>query len=168
MGLDTLAPKIASHDEKSFEALYQKLNKLVYLVCLSVLKDEALAMDLCQETFVTVWQRSHEFRGKGYKSWILTIAKNKSLNYLKKSQRDVLDGQEFEIEDTSVSIEDKVALKMAIERLSTIDSQIVLLRISGMKAREVATFLGLPRGTVSWRYKEAIRHLEKMMKEERK
>ncbi|MBQ7907754.1 MAG: RNA polymerase sigma factor [Clostridia bacterium] len=168
MGLDALAPKIASHDEKSFDLLYQKLNKLVYLVCLSVVKNEALAMDLCQDTFVTVWQKSGEFRGKGYKSWVITIARNKSLNYLKKSQRIVLDGEEIEAEDTSVSIEDKVALKMAIEHLSRQDAEIVLLRASGMKAREIAELLAMPRGTVSWRYKQAIKHLEKMMKEERK
>lgn len=168
MGLDLLAKGVASHDEKSFELVYQRLYKLVFLVCLSVVKDEATAQDLSQDTFVAVWNKSSEFRGKGYKAWILTIAKNKSINYIKKHSRIVPVGADYELDlactEVQGSSEDSLALKMAIERLDPIDSQIVLLRAAGMKMNEIALLLNMPRGTVSWRYSEALKFLKKLMK----
>lgn len=167
MSIDSLASKIACHDEKSFELLYQKMNRLVYLVCLSVVKDEHIANDLSQDTFVTVWNKSNEFRGKGYKSWILTIAKNKSINYINKYSRVVPIGEEGEMDalscEPSISIENKVALKMAIESLDRTDAEIVLLKIAGMKMKEIAEYLNMPRGTASWRYSEAIKKLKIQM-----
>ena len=89
MSLDSLAQKIAHGDERAFEELYNKTRQAVYSVCLGIVRVHMTAEELMQDTFVTVWTRSAEFKGHGYKSWILTIAKNKSLNYLKKQSHEV-------------------------------------------------------------------------------
>ena len=167
MGLDILSKKIACGDEKSFELLYDQMHKLVYLVCLGIVKNEASAQDLAQDTFVTVWNKSSEFKGGSYKAWILTIAKNKSLNYIKKHSRVMPVGQEYELDlickESNDSFEDSVVLKLALEKLDDDECQIVLLRLSGMKAREIGLLLGMPRGTVSWKYSEALKKLRKIL-----
>ena len=40
------------------------------------------------------------------------------------------------------------------------------LRALDMPLTEIADFLGLPRGTVSWRYAEALKSLKKYLEEE--
>ncbi len=168
MNFDSLAEGIAQGDEKAFEKLYIKLYKLVFSVCFSVVKTEATANDLSQETFISVWNNSKDFRGKGYKSWILKIAKNKALNYLQKQKREVLvdfseDPQFYNKENGDTDTETKIILKFAIEKLCQQDREIVLLKNSGLKEREIAEYLGVPRGTVAWRYSEAIKILKKQV-----
>lgn len=167
MGLDNLSKGIACKDEKSFELLYNKMYKLVYLVCLGVVKNEASAQDLAQETFITVWNKSSEFKGGSYKAWILTIAKNKSLNYIKRSSRVIPVGQDYELDaicdHAQGSLEESVILKIVLQELDDMDAQIVLLKLSGMKMKEIAELFGIPRGTASWRYSEALKKLKKIL-----
>ncbi|MBO5374256.1 MAG: RNA polymerase sigma factor [Clostridia bacterium] len=165
MSLDSLAPRVAKHDKVAFEDLYNKLRQAVYSACLGVVKSHALAEELTQDTFVTVWLQSDKFRGIGYKTWILTIAKNKSLNLLKKRARELsVDFTENDILGSYESdIELSVLIKNALKILDPIERQIVLLRASGVKAKELALYLKMPRGTVSWKHTEAIKKLKKYM-----
>ena len=176
MNFDGLAKKIAVGDEKAFESVYNQISKLVFSVCYGIVKSDSVASELTQDTFVTVWTYSGEFKGGSYKSWILTIAKNKSLNYLEKAKREIsvdftektdsvsiIDGESVEISQEEVDAETKITLKMALDKLDHFERQIVLLRNSGMKMKEVALYLKIPRGTASWKYKEALKKLKKFM-----
>ena len=167
MGVDILSKGVACKDEKSFELLYDKMYKLVYLVCLGVVKNEASAQDLAQDTFITVWNKSSEFKGGSYKAWILTIAKNKSLNYIKKNSRVIPVGQDYELDAMyscePSSLEDSIILKLVLHELDEMDAQIVLLKLSGMKMKEIAELFEIPRGTASWRYSEALKKLKKIL-----
>ncbi len=166
MNFDKLALKIARRDKSAFELLYEQTRRLVFSVCLGIVKSQSLAEELMQETFVTVWQKSCEFRGQGYKTWILTVAKNKSLNALKKSQRETpFDFMENESLGGSyeVDADTGIVLKAALNALEDEERQIVLMRNAGMKAKEIASALGVPRGTVSWKYAEALKKLKKSL-----
>ena len=165
MSLDNLAHKIAAQDQAAFGELYEKLRRIVYSVCLGVVKNRGVAEELTQDTFVTVWQRSAEFRGKGYKTWVLTIARNKALNELKRRKRETLtdfsEAEKVATYTVDAQVENSVVLQLALNKLDETDRQIVLFRNAGMKAKEIAEFLDMPRGTVSWRYSEAIAILKK-------
>ena len=171
MSFDQLAPKIGKRNEKAFEELYEKLRRLVYSVCLGVVKNRGAAEELTQDTFVTVWARAAEFRGKGFKTWILTIARNKAINSLRKQKREF--SADFTENETlggaytiDAAADTGLVLSAALARLKDGDREIVLLKNSGMKTKEIADFLGLPRGTVSWRYAEALKSLKKYLEEE--
>ena len=169
MNLDTLSEKIARRDEKAFAELYEKTRTLVYSVCLSIVKNHGIAEELTQETFVAVWLKIHSFEGRGFKTWLLTIAKNKALNELRARKREF--AVDFSENDTLGGVfepnaELGIALSMALERLDETDRQIVLLKNSGMKTKEIAEFLQMPRGTVSWRYSESLKTLKKHLEVE--
>jgi len=169
MNLDKYAVKIANKDAAAFEALYEKIKKLVFSICYSVLKERYLAEDVTQDTFSAVWEKTAEFRGVGYKTWILTIAKNKSLNELKKRNRTYnVDFNENPNSFGDYSIQEKVENKNILEiisqNLDEEERQIVLLKNSGMKVKEIAEYLGKPRGTISWKYSQLIEKLQKILK----
>ena len=171
MNFDALAIRIAERDEKSFEIVYEKMNKLVFSICYSIVKSQSVASDLTQDTFVAVWSYADSFKGNGFKTWILTIAKNKALNYLEKSKREInIDFTESEdytpADEGEIDAETKITLHDALDKLDIKDKQIVLLKNSGMKMKEIARYLNMPRGTASWRYKEAINKLRKYMEGE--
>ncbi len=163
MNFDALSKKVANHDKNAFEEVYSKLRQAVYSACLGIVKNHALAEELMQDTFVTVWTHSESFRGNGYKTWILTIAKNKSLNLLKKRSHEL--SVDLSENDSLGSYESNtelsVLIKNALEILNDDERQIVLLRASGIKAKEVAEYLKMPRPTISWKHKEALNKLKK-------
>lgn len=168
MSFDELATKIAKGDEKSFEAVYEKMNKLVFSICYGIVKSQSVASDLSQDTFVAVWSSIDSFKGIGFKTWILTIARNKALNYLAKQKREIsVDFDEAEkytiANHDEIDVETKITLHDALNRLEYKDRQIVLLKNGGMKMKEIADYMKMPRGTVSWRYKEAIQRLKNYM-----
>ena len=166
--MDVLAKRIAKRDKTAFAELYEQTNRLVYSVCLSIVKDRGLAEDLTQDTFVCVWSEIQSFRGVGFKTWLLTVAKNKSLNELRKRKREVAtdflqDEQVLQAHSDSERMENNLVLSVALERLEEVDRQIVLMKNGGVKTKEIALLLGMPRGTVSWRYAEALKTLKKLL-----
>lgn len=171
MNFDALAIKIAEKDEKSFEIVYEKMNKLVFSICYSIVKSQSVASDLTQDTFVAVWSYVGSFKGNGFKTWILTIAKNKALNYLEKQKREIsidfTESEDYTPDDEGeIDTETKITLHDALSKLNAKDRQIVLLKNCGMKMKEIAEYLNIPRGTASWRYKEALNQLKKYMEGE--
>jgi len=169
MRLEQLAEKIIMRDEDAFHMLYDEMRRTVYAVCLSVVKNPAMAEELAQDTFVTVWTKCGTFEGRGFKAWILKIAKNKSLNALQKARREtVVDPWENEYVygryETKADL--GLTVRAALEILNDEDRQIVLLKNSGVKTKEIAEVMGMPRGTVSWRYSEAIKRLKAYLEDD--
>ena len=72
--------------------------KAVLSICRHILREEHLAQDAAQETFIKLWKyvRDGKVIRSGLKPFIHQIARNTSLTMLKKTGRDVLYGQEEE------------------------------------------------------------------------
>ena len=170
MNIDTLAKKIATGDQGAFEQLYAVMRTPVYAVCLGVVKNARQAEDLTQDTFVGVWENVGYFHGVGFETWILKIAKNKSLNVLRKAKREI--ATDFSENENAAGryqldgVETSVVLKAALDRLDDVSRKIVLMKNSGLKTKEIATILEMPRGTVSWKYTTALKTLKEILGKE--
>lgn len=74
-------------DEKSLEALIRLYLKPIYNFVYRYTGSGQDADDLTQEVFVRVWKNLKKFdRRRSFKTWIFSIAKNASVDFLKKSQ----------------------------------------------------------------------------------
>lgn len=171
MQIEKLAIKIAERDKKAFEELYDALSRIVYAVCLGIIRNRSRAQELAQDTFVSVWENIGSYGGKGFKTWIIRIARNKSLNALRQNRRELpVDFSENEAVGGEYTIDGQAEthgmLDAALNILQADERQIVLMRNSGMKAKEVADVLDLPRGTVSWKYATALDRMKKFLEEE--
>lgn len=170
MSLDRLSQGILRRDEKAFAELYEKTRVAVYSVCLSIVKNRGVAEELTQETFVTVWTKISDFRGRGLKTWLLKIAKNKALNELRTRQREVTVDffeNEYMVGSFEIEPETGILLKTALSRLDETDRQIVLLKNAGVTMKEIAVFLKIPRGTASWRYSKALKNMKNYLENEK-
>jgi DNA-directed RNA polymerase specialized sigma24 family protein len=56
-------------------------------------------------------------------------------------------------------------LDIIAQVLSQEEREIVLLKNSGMKMKEIASILKQPRGTISWRYSQCLDKLKSVLKE---
>jgi len=75
-------------DKRAFEELYEMYAGLIKAICYRYLKSWQQSEDLLQETFVTIYQKIHQFSGKGsFEGWIKRISVNNCLRVLKEQQK---------------------------------------------------------------------------------
>ena len=74
-------------DEKSLEFLVKKYLKPIYGFVYKNVGDTASAEDITQEVFIRIWKNLKKFdQKKEFKPWIFQIAKNASIDYLRKKK----------------------------------------------------------------------------------
>ena len=155
---------------EGLEQIYEETEKAVFLVAYSYLRDRGLAEDVRQDVYLRVREKAAQYRpGTNPKAWILTIARNLSLNLIKKRRECLVDFAENE--RLGGVAPDEGAGGLLIERareiLSAEQFQILyLVVVAGYKRREIAAYLEMPIGTVTWKYQESLKILRKAFKEE--
>lgn len=136
--------------------------------------------DLEQEVYVKVWKNSDKYKEQGsFKSWINTIAKNVSKDYLKSARKRIQDASTSD-ETVLSNIKDKKnapELKLitndrqkriseAIEQLKPKFKEIILLcEIRGFTYEECALKLKCPVGTVKSRLYNAKKELAVLLED---
>jgi len=151
-------------DEAALEVLIRRYLKQIYSFVYKNVGDIDAAEDIAQETFVKMWKNLKKFdKQKIFKSWIFTIAKNASIDFLRKKKTIPFSFVEeflFEKSDFIKEIEQKNILanfKVAIKNLSFSYQAVILLKQeSGLTFREIASQLGEPLNTIKSRYRRAL------------
>ena len=163
--------KIADGDMDAFRSLYDAVSGSVYGFVLSILKNKYDADDVLQETFLKVYSNAANYAANGKPmAWILTIAKNSAYSKL----RDTGKTESFEelttepMDFSSVeNAEQRVLVEMLFKHLTDEEKQILMLHaVSGMKYREIASFMDIPLNTVLSKYHRAVKKLKERITEE--
>ncbi len=130
----------------SFENVYNTYWSKVFRVCMGYVNDYAMAQDLAQETFITVWQQLPKFRNESsIGTWIFRIASNTCLRQLQKNQRFQKSELPYDLKaEESTSLEPQLEfLYRCISELPETDRIIVSLELEGVKQSEIAKIVGL-------------------------
>ncbi len=154
-------------DEEAFTSVYNETKYAVYSLILSIIKDRNLAQDIMQETYITMLEKIDSYRpGSNFRNWLLTISRNKAIDYYRKKQREeLIDPDVLQISSSPVG-EEATLLSEVLELLNQKERSILLLYIvQNYKHREIAEILGLPLGTVLWLYQKALKKIRKYWKE---
>jgi RNA polymerase sigma-70 factor (ECF subfamily) len=128
-------------DAKAFEQLLRRYQKLVYNLLFQMVRSHEVAADLTQDSFLKAYKSLRTFRrGANFKPWILKIATNSCLNYVRDNKQvgslDAMLEAEPGMEPvSSVDVEREVELKIsqqelfaALEQLSSRQRNIFVLR----------------------------------------
>lgn len=162
---DALLRKIAEGDNVAFEQFYIRTKNGVYAFLRSYFRNHADTEDAMQSVYLKVKRGIASYQvGTNGRAWLLQIAKNYALSELKKRRREV-STEEIEVVVEPAPIEGTVS--DAMERvLSQEERRIVTLHILWKyKHREIGEMLGCPTGTVTSKYKRAIKKLQEYLKE---
>ena len=75
-------------DERAFTALVNRYEDLVYSFALKICRDREKAEETLQDTFVNIFQKLRQFRGKSkFTTWLYRIATNNCLMKWRRSKR---------------------------------------------------------------------------------
>lgn len=170
--IDTYLISLKNGNDNAFDEIYNLTKKGVFSVALGIVKNYQVAEDIMQDVFIKVKQKINFYKeGTNGYAWILTIARNLSINeYNKLSRSEVVDFQENEyLTETNDNLEsvNMPIFKIAKKVLNQSELQIVLLySVDGYKHREIAKIMNKPLGSVLWSYNNAMKKLKKELSKE--
>ena len=166
--LNGLMALVRRGDENAFADLFEGAKKGVFSFIYSYVKNYHTAEDLVQETFIKVRQKTDLYQdGTNASAWILQIAKNTALDFLRKDGKnksvELDENTSFNSPDENVRLDLHDIINAV---LNGEERQVVLLHlIGGYKNREIAEILNIPLGTALWKYNVAIKKLKEKLKE---
>ena len=167
--------------KRSFAKIFSFFAPRLRSYALKQMGNEALAMELVQDTMSNVWQKSHLFnREKGSPStWIFTIARNIRFDMLRKQRNrkeDVCSDDLWPIlceqtpDKNEVSLDHQVTMDeihLLLESLPEKQRLVIeAIYIEGKSQQEVADELDIPLGTVKSRTRLALQRLKEMLKDD--
>ncbi|MBW1297759.1 RNA polymerase sigma factor [Aquimarina litoralis] len=166
-----LIKKLQNQDTQALSRVYDLYSGAIYGVILRMCKDESLAQDLLQETFMKIWQKSHTYdpdKGKFF-TWSYRIARNITLNSLRK--KDTLiqteDLSVYKERSTSEAEKDITQLEGSLKKLEPHHQKALeLVYFNGLTHREAHEEMDVPLGTFKSYIKQALKKLRESYKEE--
>lgn len=151
---------IKNNDELKFNELYAKYYNLIYSISLSILKNRENSEDVAQAIFTKIYSlpKKH-LPTQGEASWLYTVTKNESINYLKKVRNDInIDNIYYIAEEGGIDdIISKDSYNRIMSKLDEREKEIVSLKIiAGLSFKQIAKLINMPIGTVQWKYYKSL------------
>lgn len=161
--------KAKSGERAAFEQLYVGTKDKIYFLCLKFLKNEADALDIVSDTYLTAIEKLDTLKQPEYfETWLNKIAVNKCKNYLAKNKAVLFSEQEDMercaeelpelnkefIPESYVADKEKREQIMAVidSQLSDVQRSVILMYYySEIGVREIAEELDCSEGTVKSR-----------------
>lgn len=176
---EQLISEYLAGNKSSFEILVKRYLKSVYWFAYKYANDVSEAEDIAQDVFVKVWRALKNFdQSRSFKAWLFTIAKNATVDFLKKKK--AIPFSEFDREDGSNFVADTIAdeadspeeiyeknekrevLAIALKKLSPEYQAVVASRHENdFTFQQIADRLGESMNTVKSRYRRALIALKK-------
>ncbi|MCF2445275.1 RNA polymerase, sigma subunit, ECF family [Dyadobacter koreensis] len=165
-------------NEKAFEKLVQRHKSRIYTTIYLIVKDQYVAEDLLQDTFIkavdTIKSGRYNDEGK-FLPWIIRIAHNLAIDYFRRDKRypnvvfedgssvfNTLDFSEDSVESIQIRQETHEQLREMIQRLPDVQKQVLIMRhYEDMSFQEIADATGVSINTALGRMRYALINLRK-------
>ena len=175
-----LAQKLIESDKGAFKEIYISFYNAVYYFISRYIDQQDVVKDLTQEAFFLLWQHRERLNpALGYKSYILSIAKNRVLNYLRScsyhqkykdatAKKSLQQQKENIIEDNIFNkIENHNLLNIVYEEINKLPQKqkdvVIMSKMKYHTNKEIAQELGISIKTVEYRLMCALRKIRKII-----
>ncbi len=174
MQLEILIERFQQKDAQAFKRLHEMYAQNICGVINTIVKDEVLAQELCQDVFVKVWYNARTYNAsKGrFFTWLLNIARNTAIDEVRsksyKNQKKNLSADYFvgmleEVDGNEPRIDPKTLKKLVLNLKEKCIQIIELLYFKGFTQKDAAKELQIPLGTVKTRNRACISQIRENM-----
>ncbi|MFA5283612.1 MAG: sigma-70 family RNA polymerase sigma factor [Bacilli bacterium] len=151
---------LISRDQNAFNEVYAAYRKLLFFIIISIVKNETVAEDLLQDTFIKVYEAVVSLKDpNSFHSYITLTAKNLALNEIKKSRRvESLEPLEdiYGHEEQNFTLLDEIA-----DYLSPAENTIVVYKIVHERGfQEISDLMDIPLSTAYQIYRRALKKIK--------
>jgi RNA polymerase sigma-70 factor (ECF subfamily) len=170
--LETIIGKAQRGDIQAFGQIYQLFYKRIFRFCQIHLESEETAADICQETFIKAWKALPGFslsKGGSLQAYLFKIARNLLIDQSRKKREVKLEvAEEAETHEDFVSQvdsqEEEKKLHNALDKLTIMDRQIVILRyFEDLSFTEISQATGVKEGALRVRTNRALKKLKEIL-----
>jgi RNA polymerase sigma-70 factor, ECF subfamily len=172
-----LARRIRLRDPQAMAELYDRHGALAYTVVLRMVRNPCVAEELTQEVFLRVWNSIESFdeRRGGLKRWIVGIARNKAVDYLRSApgqmDRRGCELSEVHAQAIESSLEHRILAedllrvsRRALRELTENQQQVIRLAyFEGRTQSEIAAEIQAPLGSVKTWIRLGLKTLRKQL-----
>ena len=164
-------------DTKAFEFIYRSYCRLVYRICLRMLRNPVDAEDAAQDVFVRLFCKINTFRGESaFSSWLYRVATNTVLMRFRKNKlRVTLEGtsevnggflrEAGATDKEQDGLAGRIDLQAAINVLPEGYKGAFLLHLQGYAHREIAEILGYSIGCSKSQVHKARKLLRELLRD---
>ena len=159
--------RIADGDRDALNIIYKYMNRQIYAVAYSVLRDFSLADDVVQETYIKILEKAFSYRkGTNARAWVLSVARNIAIDMFRRRR---FEGSEDNLSEQSIRFDESAVVssmevKNALDTLDDEERQIITLKIyAGLKHREIASLLGITEEASKKKYQRAAVKLRDLL-----
>lgn len=152
-------------NDAAFSELISPYREKIFRLCIGIVRDQEIAEEVVQDAFLHAYQHLKEFRHESkFYTWLYSIAKNLSLNALKKRKKQmsrekrIIDPDQQRISKRiskltkDSKIEEAELLQNIQQRLEGLKEShrtvFEMFILQGKKHKEIAQILQIPQGTV--------------------
>lgn len=183
-----LVKRVRNGDKDAFRELVEQYQRKVFSIAYGMVNNREDAMDLVQESFLKVHNNLGRFEGSSsFYTWLYRIVVNVCIDHIRKSGRRIkVDYDDQILREGSVEGDDRIRpsvlnvdpvkahgrkellekIRSALEELSPIHKEAIVLReLQGLSYEEMASVMGVSKGTVMSRLHHARKNLQGLLHE---
>lgn len=173
-------------DKAAFRSLVERHQRRAFAIALALVRDENDARELVQDAFLRVYKGLENFQGgSSFFTWLYRIITNLSIDLIRKPGRQLVDIDEARFESDDAQEADfpllsrvdgadpadvvrrrEIArrLQVALDALPPYHRGVIVMReIEGLSYEEMATAMGVSKGTIMSRLFHARQKLQKAL-----
>lgn len=163
-------------ERDAFHLVVEHFGNVLHGTAYMMTRDQTLAEDLVQETFLLAWRNISAFKsGSNLKAWLLRILVNRTVSEQRKKKVTQIELEEGvavlsgpdQVEELALRNVERERIRRALETLPPDQRQAVVLRYyAELTGPEIAQTLGWREGTVRSRLHRAMARLRPLLHEE--
>ena len=163
-------------EKQAFAFLVERYKTPVINLIFRLIRQREEANDLAQETFIKAYKNLRRYDSNyKFSTWLFQIAKNLSLDYLRKRRPDLMqehymegiEGWEGDPEQTFLKHEFQMELEQAMAKLPIhLKTTLVLYHLNGLSYQEISEVLNIPLHTVKNQLFQARKKLKEYLGKE--
>ena len=166
--LHNIFQKIRNGDNEGIEELFVKYKKIVKDISFCIVKDINIVDEVVQLFFLKIMQiDKNKLPSTNELSWIYTVTKNQTIDFLRKQHKDIDIDLIYNIKDEDNDINkiiDKDKFNSMLQGLDELDREIISLKVlSNFTFKEIGIILNMPTATVQWKYYKDINTLKVLL-----
>lgn len=179
-----LIQRISNRDSKALENLYDRFSPVLYTLVKRIVVKKEVAEEILADIFVIIWKKSSmfDYNSSNLFSWLITLTRNKSLDYIRRENSLISDEYDDNYENTFIipnlstiippnniekSFNSRDKIFGAFHNLT--DAQQYVLSLAyydGLTESEIAKKLKIPLLTVKSKIRVALNSIKESLEKE--
>lgn len=161
---------MSTNKKETFSLIYKENAQSILRLCYLYLKNETLAQDAAQETFVKAYRKLSTFKeNSNINTWLTAIAINtcKSLMRQKSYKSTVSLNEAIKVQANTPDKETELSVSEAVKSLPEDLRVVTILKYyRGLKTKEIAKILKVPATTINYKLSKSKELLKEKLKED--